>query len=262
MNFNNIKKICLKELKESLYGNEIKMMIINLITPLIFFIIYSKSIGTTGGIVNHFEEFFAVIFLIIMITTLIKYKFTDEIFLGRFQSLIPLPMSLKEIFLGKYLSIIILSFFYIIMLIIILKLISLFFYGTLSLDLILTITSLLLFIIIQIYFVISVLLSLKYKSKYIVTIFKFAPFIIFGILIMCVFIYTEKTGLLTNESFKSLNQSMPSPNVSTNILSALPDHVYWLILSGFGLIVGIIILILLSIMIYLLNKLDKEKIIV
>jgi hypothetical protein len=187
-------------------------------------------------------------------------KFNNEIMLDKLQPLIPLPMSLKEIFLGKYLSIVILSFFYIVIVSVISKLISLFFfYGTLRLNLILIISSMLLFIILQIYFAINALLSLKYKNKYITIIFQFASFII--IILLIIFGIISGIILKNNEFFNLLNQNIISSNVSTNILSAIPDHIFWLILSGIGLISGIIIVILLSIMIYLLNNLNKEKII-
>ncbi|MDR1820127.1 MAG: ABC transporter permease [Methanobrevibacter sp.] len=257
MNFTNIRKICLKELKESLYDHMITQMPLLMVGFLITFIFFSKS---NGDILNN-GEIMGFSYSIGMPILLIKYRLTDEVSLGKFQSLLSLPMSLKEIFLGKWLAIAILSFFYTVLTIFMFKIASLLLYGTINLDLILIIPFFLLFVIIQIYFAISVLLSLKYKSRTLGLLIRFAPFILSIIAIACGFLYMQRTGLLNNpEFFNSLNQTAQPPNVSNSMNSILLNPLFWL----FGMVglSGIIILILSFTMLYLLNRLNKEKILI
>ncbi|MDR2544533.1 MAG: hypothetical protein LBD03_03145 [Methanobrevibacter sp.] len=256
MNFTNIRKICLKELKESLQDNRINVIPLG----IIFFIIFAMSSKSIGDVFN-IGELISVFCSVGITNSLIKLGLIDELLLGKFSSLLALPMSLKEIFLGKYLAITILSFFSTIIGILIFKIASLLLYGRMSLNLILISVSFLLFVIIQIYFAISALLSLKYKSRALGILIRLAPFILFIITLACGFLYMQRTGLLDNpEFFNSLNQTAQPSNVSSSTnLIILSNPLFWIIGGGLS---GIIILILLFIMLYLLNRLNKEKILI
>ncbi|GAA5819340.1 MAG: conserved hypothetical protein [Methanobrevibacter sp. CfCl-M3] len=255
MNFTNTKKICLKELKESLQDNRINVIPLG----IIFFIIFAMSSKSIDDVFNT-AELILVFYSMGVTSSLIKLGLIDQLLLGKFSSLLALPMSLKEIFLGKYLAITILSFFSMIIGILIFKIAFLLLYGRMSLNLILISVSFLLFVIIQIYFAISALLSLKYKSRTLGILIRLAPFILFIITLACGFLYMQKTGLLDNlEFFNSLNQTAQSSNVSSSMNLILSNPLFWIIGGGLS---GIIILILLFIMLYLLNRLNKEKILI
>ncbi|GAA5819339.1 MAG: hypothetical protein CfClM3_1327 [Methanobrevibacter sp. CfCl-M3] len=217
MNFDNIKKICLKELKESMANNSFKRIYFIL---LIFIPLF-----------NFMEKDFSlVVFLLasfFIILVLVSNKFYNEILLGRFSHLLALPMSLKEIFLGKYLSIGILVSFYFIWNIFV-SILIFFIDNTINMDLIVIS---ILFLPIILYFSIDSLLYLKYKNRLIREIFNMIPLIIF--------IFTFSSNKIDIAFVLNLIKY-----VQTNII---PIEI-------------VIIVVLLPVMIFLLNTLNKENI--
>ncbi|MDR2544534.1 MAG: ABC-2 transporter permease [Methanobrevibacter sp.] len=218
MNFNNIKKICLKELKESMANNNFKRIyfILLIFIPLFNFMNKDFSLAV----------FLLASFFIILV--FVSNKFYNEILLGRFSQLLALPMSLKEIFLGKYLSIGILVSFYFIWNIFV-SILIFFIDNTINIDLI--VISILFLPIIFLYFSIDSLLYLKYKNRLIREIFNMIPLIIF--------IFTFSSNKI--DIAFVLNSIK---YVQTKII---PIEIA-------------IIVVLLPVMIFLLNRLNKEKI--
>jgi hypothetical protein len=261
MNFTNIKKVCLKEIKESIHDEQFKQMILMFFIFPLFIIILSLLLSkgpiSKGGIWG----LYGIAFIYAIISLMVQDKFLNVILLNKFQALLTLPMSIKDIFIGKYLSIIILVSIYFIILNIILNLIFSCLHGRVDLNLISLILSVFLFIIFSIYFAICSLLLLKHKIKVIYTIFQLVPLSVFALLMGAFITLIQKMNsnsyqlLNFTESLKNLTYSFS--NTSNVIVS---NQIFWISIEGIILVGGIIILIMLSISIYLLNSLNKEKI--
>jgi hypothetical protein len=221
MNFNNIKKIWLRETREMM--NSDKFRIAYLIILLI---------DITFSFISAY--FFTVIIIFIsfcMINYFIQDKIDNTLILGEFKPLIVSPIGFKEIFAGKYLSILIITLFYA-LLSIIGSCLTFFLHDMLNpkLVIILFFSLILLFL----YLTITSLFSLKYKNIILKRILLTIPWILIFF-----------SGLLMDNHLDEFY-----------ILSLIS-----FIISNIVIIETVIILIMLIILIYLLNTLNKENII-
>ncbi|MDR2623559.1 MAG: hypothetical protein LBC39_03150 [Methanobrevibacter sp.] len=241
MILNNVKKICFKEMKESLSDKQfittiLFYVILNLVVPILMVFMnddVSNFMDTSLG------KMLIIIFIgygfYLMFYISINHKFMNDSLLNTFYPLLPLPMSLKEICLGKLLSIVGLTYPFTLM--------------------VLTIISI-------VYFSLNVFNIMQTSLMFLFVLFLLVPLLVFtyntfGIWLFLVF--KNKSVLLISNMIIVLGFVL----IPMGLHKVLPDLSFLKTVNmNFAILAMlIVILIVLFITIKLIGRLDKEKLI-
>ncbi|MDR1818922.1 MAG: hypothetical protein LBR15_01555 [Methanobrevibacter sp.] len=238
--FANIKKFFLKEVKELLNDKQLmKTLLIYCAIGILIsmVIIFSdndqnlKNIYLCKIIILGFMIYLFYLIFNMMVTN----RFMNDSIENMFNPLLSLPMSLKEICLGKLLAVISISYPFTILILII---ISILYY---LLDIVNIMQSSLMF-----FFILFLLMPLIITTYYSLCIWLYLLFKNKNILVisnMCVMLCLTLTPLLTKQLFPNFDFSNLLQNMNLNVVN----------------IIFVAIIIIFFIIIQLIGKLDKNK---
>ncbi|MDR2624026.1 MAG: hypothetical protein LBC39_05590 [Methanobrevibacter sp.] len=235
----NVKKIFLKEMKESLNDRQIMKTIL---LYVIIGVIISLVLNFTDNDQHLKNVYICKVVMLglmgylfyLLFSMLVSNGFMNDSIENIFNPLLSLPMSLKEICLGKLLAITSTSYPFTVLL---LMITSIFYYllGTFNImqssSMFFFVLFLLIPLIVITYYSVCVWLYLLFKNKNILIISN-----------MCVTLGLVLTPLLLNQLFPNFNFLNVFENIDLNVN-----------------IVFVVVLIILFIVIQLIGKLDKNK---
>ncbi|GAA5819878.1 MAG: conserved hypothetical protein [Methanobrevibacter sp. CfCl-M3] len=232
MNFNKIKTICKKEMKETLRNKMyLASFVFNFILVIAILIMMFRSLPSEGiKLVGNIMIIVLPSFAMVIISlTIIQEKFWNDKISFKLENMLTLPISIKEIWLGKILSIIGLSYPYSVFLSMLLTVIF-----TLNVQGSPSLTNIFLSIVVLpsgiiLFNVVSSYMALRFKSQHVLT-------LVFYLVI----------GLFTLSFYKLKDITTTIINSNINI-------------SMIAVAVLIAIVVIMSIFMFLISQLDIEK---